>query len=355
MNHIVKVHLPAVQGANAGLVAELAAIMTDLASLQVRVSRLFKYVSDDSVVLPPGAGLTNMSGKRDPQSPSNRDASTGDKACQAGVAEGNRLSSHEDGELQRHEGHSAEGAGEDDPSAMDRHSDPAPTTPTQKERVLAVYAATVLSPAEISRETGIKQSSVSAHLSMARKAEDERALKGDAARAALKAAAELNPEAPVAEDEDLAHAVVRTIPAAPAKPSPRPVSSKEAPPRFRLPSAAPAKPAPAPTVPVEPTVVPAAEPAPDFADDIVMVVHEESLRIYGPLGDLEVARPFALAMTRLQDGGLYDNKTLQAIGGWASEGAMKDHFRLMRPKLARIGVDLYEVNKFMTKVRRLEG
>ncbi|MBB4042033.1 hypothetical protein GGR34_003718 [Microvirga flocculans] len=281
--------MPAAPPVSIGAVSELAGIMADLAGLQARIARFARNLSMDSVVI---------------------------------------------------------GAEEENPRVP-----ASPAQPTQKDRVLGLYASTLLNPAGIARETGIKPSSVGAYLSMGRKAKDRRVVEGDAARAVARQAGA--PPAPKDDrDEDFATAVAATLerPAPRAERKPAPVPA-EPPARLRLPSAPP-PPRVLPKAAPAPSVSPPPEPPADWDPDIIMLVHVEAQRIDGPLGELPVSPPFALTMERLQDGGVYDNKSLQALGGWPSEGAMKEHFRIMRPKLARIGVDLVEVNKFMTKVRR---
>lgn len=89
--------------------------------------------------------------------------------------------------------------------------------------------------------------------------------------------------------------------------------------------------------------------------DKILVVDVDNLRVYGPTGTLDVSRPLARVLAHMADGGVYDIKTLREIGDWNTNEAMKDHFNMMKPKLADIGVELVQVNKVMFKVRRADA
>jgi len=342
MTHRLKIDQVAPRDQNMALIAELAGIMSDLANMQVRVSRLFKHLSTTGIMAsaPTNSGIADEN--RNPQCPSNRDGSADGEASSGVVPQDEAPQAGTGSEmLADREGRIAKGAGEEHASAPNAR-------PTQKDRVLDVYASTTLNQVEIAGQTGDKLSSVRAQISLGRKAKDERVLKGDAARAAARAAFLATDP-----DETFAAAVALTAPEPPRTVAPKSKpAADDGPPRFRPPSASPVKAmAPkafeAPAVQVKPSI--------DIDADVIMVVDEANLQIYGPLGALNVSRPLACSLTRLQDGNLYDNKLLQAVGEWPSETSMKDHFRAMRSKLARIGVDLFEVKNFGFKARRLEG
>jgi len=239
------------------------------------------------------------------------------------------------------------------------------------QKVLDLYGDTTLTPAEISRRLGMNRSSVGSYLAMGRKAKDPRVVKGDAARrSAAPAAAEAGADL---EAEEIVETVIVQVdePFAPSRHEvPEEVSAglsslrvfprvpryseddDASPARLRLPSI-PA----APKAKVVETYneEPRREPATDFDPSKIMVVDVEASQIHGPLGVLEVARPFARSMERMADGGTYDVDTLRDLGPWPRTDAMKGHFSVMRSKLASIGIDLVTVNKFMFRVRRLEA
>jgi len=360
----------AVQVAAAENLSEVLGILSDLADLQVRVSRLAKGLAASKVILPAnddvddvlkavadalneqpaseetscpqreptalcdrGGILQESAGKaqRDTMGvaagetaiectgPSNRDVSADGEPSSGAVPQDEAPQAGTGSEmLADREGHDAKGAGEDEASAMDRHSDPAPTERRSSnfERALDLWGDTTLSAGEIASRLGLQKSSVSVYVAQGRSAADSRVRKGDAARGR--------------------------------------VTSNDAPARLRVPSvpAAPIliqKPVDAP----KPVVAPVAQP--DFDPHKIIAVDVDSLRVCGPAGDIPVSRPFAHALSRMADGGTYDVATLRDLGPWPAVDAMKEHFRIMSPKLAAIGVDLVTVNKFMYRVRRLEA
>jgi hypothetical protein len=264
------------------------------------------------------------------------------------------------------------------PAIMEPPLEPAPqapkATPTPRvpqspacQSVLTLYGDSALTPAEISRHLKINSSSVGCYLSMGRKAGDPRVVKGDAARRPKA------PEQQEAEDEvvDVVETVI--VPVDESAPEPqepaRPVQANEpetrifrrvprfeedeGPARLRIPSV----PAPAPKAkPVEaPAEEPRGTPMDDFPADKIMDVDVESLKVHGPWGSVDVVRPFARSLERMVDGNTYDVDTLRDLGPWPRTDAMKDHFSVMRRKLAAVGIDLVSVNKFMFRVRRVEG
>jgi hypothetical protein len=370
---------------NSAVLSEILAINSALADLHVRVSRLAEMMATTAVVLPERESYGNvlaavakaMGSQSNPPAPSNRDVSTDGEASSGVAPQGEApLAGTGSETLADHEGHCAKGAGEDESSAADLCSDPAPIIPLKHyvpqspafETVLDRYAETTITSAEIARQTGIKRSSVGAYLTMARKANDPRVLKGDAARRS---------EAPVADEpeeelkaEDIVETVIVQVdePSEPVTPVPaeraglssivfrRPpkvVDEDEGPARLRIPSVPAAPPKMMPVAP--PAEEPKRTPVGDFDPGKIMVVDVEALKIHGPFGSVDVVRPFARSMERMVDGGTYDVDTLRDLGPWPRTDALKDHFSSMRRKLAAIGIDLVTVNKFMFRVRRLEA
>lgn len=266
-------------------------------------------------------GVTSWGGENptaESTSSSNRDGSADGEASSGAVPQDEAPHAGTGSEtLADREGHFAKGAGEDVASAMDRHSDPAPTDARPNyERVLDLWSETKLNARGIADELGLQPSSVSVYVSRGRSLKDSRVLKGDAARAAHASA------------------------------------TGERATGFRLPSAPPAPiKISAPIVAPRPVETPT--PRPDFDPDKIIVVDVDALRAYGPAGDIPVTRPFAQALSRMADGGTYAVETLRDLGPWPAVDAMAEHFRGMRPKLAAIGVDLVAVNKFMYRVQRL--
>jgi hypothetical protein len=238
------------------------------------------------------------------------------------------------------------------------------------QKVLNLYGETTITSADIARQLDMNRSSVGSYLAMGRKANDPRVLKGDAARRS-EAVTQLTEE----DDPDFAEVVetVVVVVDEPSEPSalesqsiPAGLSSvrvfrrplKEADEdeglaRLRIPSvpAAPRK-----FMPVDPSIEkPQPKPVAAFDADKIMVVDVEASKIHGPLGTIDVARPFARSLERMTDGGTYDVDTLRDLGPWPRIDALKDHFSTMRRKLAAIGIDLVSVNKFMFRVQRLEA
>lgn len=353
------------QATAAETLSEVLGILSDLADLQVRVSRLAKALATNKIVIPAnddadevqqavadalkeqsaseetscpqrepvalcdrGGILQESAGKEQRNtmgvtvgetttectSSSNRDVSADGEPSSGAVPQDEAPQVGTDSEmLADREGRHAKGAGEDEASAADRRSDPAPTAPRLNyERTLDMWGETNLTAREIAAQIGLQPSSIGVYVSQGRREKDPRVLKGDAARAG------------------------------------EPTTG------FRLPSAPPA-----PikiSAPVEaPKPVEAPAPRPDFDPDKIVVVDANALRAYGPTGDLTLTRPFAHVLSHMADGGTYGVQQLRDLGPWPSVDAMTQHFSLMRPKLAAIGVELVTVNKFMYRVQRLEA
>ena len=162
------------------LMSDIATLTVGLTDVQSRVAQGMKRFAEPTSVI-----------SSDPQSPSNRDASTDGEASSGAAPESEAPQAGTGGEtFQGHEGHIAEGAGEDASSAMDRRSDPAPAAePTQpprtdRARVLDYYENSTGRPVDIARALDIKASSVRVYLADARGENDLRIAKGDALRQA---------------------------------------------------------------------------------------------------------------------------------------------------------------------------
>jgi hypothetical protein len=359
---IVRIPDRAAQAAEpAAVLPELLGILSELSNLQARTARLAQMLVTTSVVVKADPeldqvladvsdGLQDQPASEQPAEetatestgPSNCDVSADGEASSGAVPQGEAPQAGTGSEmLADREEHSAKGAGEDEASAMDHHSSPAPTVPSERrysvvrsdksDAVLNLYAETTLTSAEIAGKVGTGRSSVTAYISIARTAGDPRVAKGEAARKAL-----------------LDQRVRASVNQAP---------ERDSAPRLRLPSAPSAVLVAAPATKSAELPKPVEKPAPraDFDQDKIMVVDVAFLKVHGPCGVIGVSKPFALSLERMADGGTYDVETLRDLGAWPRVDALKEHFRIMRPKLAAIGIDLVAVNKFMFRARRVEG
>jgi hypothetical protein len=347
---------------DAAVLAEILAINSELSDLQGRVSRLAQQLATRQVVVPfeeysegvlsavaDAIGLSED--QLQPSSPDNMDGRSDTMESAPAIMEPPLEPA-------------AEGL-EEEPYIRIPLKHYVPASPAC-QKVLDLYGETTLTPAEMARQLDMNRSSVGSYLAMGRKASDPRVVKGDAARRA---------EAPEPQegDEDGAEVVETVIvPVDESAPEPQepaePVQSEqpetrvfrrvprfeedEGPTRLRIPSV----PAPAPKAkPAEtPTEEARVTPISGFDADKIMVVDVDALKIHGPWGSVDVVRPFARSMERMVDGNTYDVDTLRDVGPWPRGDAMKDHFSVMRRKLAAIGIDLVTVNKFMFRVQRLE-
>ena len=192
---------------------------------------------------------------------------------------------------------------------------PAEAEITMGEQVLRLWSTTHMTREEISASVGCKLASVDAFLTTARSKGDRR---GHARRTVTQTfGAVKKPDADRAP----------------------PISGFSGPPRL-LPAAGAQPAAPIP-VTLNGT----------FDAMGVVAIDTRAHIIRGPLGDWQASAPVARTLKRMNDGMLYDRRTLLEAGPWPGEECFASQFPSMTRHLAAIGIELVDVKKAGCRIR----
>lgn len=114
--------------------------------------------------------------------------------------------------------------------------------------------------------------------------------------------------------------------------------------------------------PVERKAEPTAETAPRKSQKFVGVIIDvppgvvgfdtERNIVAGPLGDWKTTKPVVRTLIKMNDGGLYDRRTLVDEGPWSSSDDLDQQIRKWTVELAVIGIEFVDVKKAGCRIRR---
>lgn len=198
------------------------------------------------------------------------------------------------------------------------------------ETLLDLYAGTTRLQKDIGTELGLSDWRVSTLIKAARAANDSRVVAGDAARAAMKAAAPPELAAVVSAKA----AVAAKVPAPPSPPTP---SRQHA-----------AKPEPAP------------KPGDQPPGDLIELKHDQVLAvdrgwIVGPAGPVKGFPLIAGVLATLASGDLLPAKVVAQRSGARSGEAVLQMLQFWREDLGKIGVEIVRVGTADVRLRRKEA
>lgn len=250
----------------------------------------------------------------------------------------------------------------------------------QSDRILDLYAETLMSSDEIAREVGCPTGNPSAYISSGRRQGDGRVFKGDAAREAHRKGRALTLYATTKKklveiDREIGARSGTTsnlIDEARGADDAQARQGDELRGMFRKPAEPPASGREDPRVsspPAEPPPPPASkpEPAEDAVDrdraqalltgdaERVIVVDTVAGKIHGPGGMWTTTQRVAKTLAPLSDGRLYGFKRVMDAGKWEKEGDIFMRVPEWTAGLAKIGVTLIHTKHIGLKLNRAEA